>query len=76
MKMEPLHKIVVAGFAAVVITIIACTVVLDRTLMRMQRSSGNDDVVSAVEKEGARLREFLGEKRPAQKGQGLYWFDQ
>ncbi|WPE28084.1 hypothetical protein PshuTeo1_38190 [Pseudomonas hunanensis] len=78
-RVEPLHIILVAGFSAVVITLIGCTYVIDKALMKIYGDRGNDFIVQAIEEEGAKLRELIGEKqRPTstQQGSGLYWFDQ
>jgi len=61
-----IQLIVAAGFAAVVVTLIGCTYVLDRSLTKILRNSGNDDVVSAIESEGSKIRDAIKGVKPAE----------
>lgn len=61
-----LPLIVAVGFASVVVTLIACTYVIDRSLTKILRNSGNDDVVSALESEGSKTRDAIKGVKPAE----------
>ncbi|TWC18143.1 hypothetical protein FBY06_11568 [Pseudomonas sp. SJZ085] len=74
MKREPSLSVVVGlGFAAVIATLIGCTFVLDRTLQKIYRTSGNDDVVSAIEEEARKTRDLISGARPSTPDPVLPW---
>lgn len=60
-----LPLIVAAGFASVVVTLIGCTYVIDQSLTKILRNSGNDDVVSAIESEGSKTRDAIKGVKPS-----------
>lgn len=65
-----MKAIVAAGFAAVVITIAACTYVLNNTIKRYSFDGG--DIVSVIEREGKLTRDAIrGMPKPAESDAGL-----
>ncbi|MNE22435.1 hypothetical protein D3C80_1156440 [compost metagenome] len=70
-----MKAIIAAGFAAVVITIIACTYVLNTTIKRYSFDGG--DITSAIERQGELTRDAIrGQPKPVEPDPVLpLWFN-